>query len=320
MTAIENCFKDLGPYKGSNGKIGVIGGCFEYTGAPFYAAVSSLRSGSDLAHIFCTKSAGVPIKSYSPEIIVHPTLASSQEDIIPNFEDHANLIAENTTKWFPAIHSLVIGPGLGRDRFLTDHLVPKLWTSAVNQSKNYLEKLLVIDADGINILLTHQNLLSGYKDAVLTPNIIEFGRLWEAYMTTPVPKFNIQEPNIAWKDPESLEIRDVISLSQKIGSFLLIKGQVDIITDGQRCLCIGSEGSQKRCGGQGDILSGVISTCLYNAQKNNTDFLQAIALACMITRRSGLLAFRKKGRGLTAPDMIKALPKALSQVLGEFSL
>ena len=30
-------------YKGSSGKIGVVGGCFEYTGAPFYAALSALK-------------------------------------------------------------------------------------------------------------------------------------------------------------------------------------------------------------------------------------------------------------------------------------
>lgn len=40
-------------YKGQNGKIGVIGGSFEYTGAPFYAAISSTKGGGDLSAIFC---------------------------------------------------------------------------------------------------------------------------------------------------------------------------------------------------------------------------------------------------------------------------
>jgi ATP-dependent NAD(P)H-hydrate dehydratase len=42
----------VGSYKGSSGKTGTVGGCFEYTGAPYYAAIASLRSGSDLAHVF----------------------------------------------------------------------------------------------------------------------------------------------------------------------------------------------------------------------------------------------------------------------------
>mgnify|MGYP003950106785 CR=1 FL=1 len=62
--------------KGDNGRIGVIGGSYEFTGAPFYSAISALKSGADLAHIFCSKSSSVSIKSYSPEIIVHPVFVS----------------------------------------------------------------------------------------------------------------------------------------------------------------------------------------------------------------------------------------------------
>lgn len=64
-------------HKGDNGRIGVIGGSFEFTGAPYFTAMSSLKSGGDLAHIFCAKSAAIAIKSYSPEIIVHPVFTLS---------------------------------------------------------------------------------------------------------------------------------------------------------------------------------------------------------------------------------------------------
>lgn len=63
-------------YKGDNGRIGVVGGSYEFTGAPFYSAISALKSGADLAHIFCSKSSSISIKSYSPEIIVHPVFFS----------------------------------------------------------------------------------------------------------------------------------------------------------------------------------------------------------------------------------------------------
>lgn len=53
-------------YKGDNGRIGVVGGSYEFTGAPFYSAISALKSGADLAHIFCSKSSSISIKSYSP--------------------------------------------------------------------------------------------------------------------------------------------------------------------------------------------------------------------------------------------------------------
>ena len=44
--------------KGQNGRIGVLGGSYEYTGAPYYAAQSALQAGADLAYVFCADGAG----------------------------------------------------------------------------------------------------------------------------------------------------------------------------------------------------------------------------------------------------------------------
>jgi ATP-dependent NAD(P)H-hydrate dehydratase len=93
-----------------NGKVGVLGGSKEYTGAPFYAALSALRSGADLSHIFTPFSeALIPMKCYSPEIIVHE--AKSCKDMVA---------------WLNALQSLVIGPGLGRDDTLGPYLLELL--------------------------------------------------------------------------------------------------------------------------------------------------------------------------------------------------
>jgi|ERR1700722_1553594 len=61
-------------HKGQSGRVGILGGAREYTGAPYFAAISALRLGADLSHIICDPNAATPIKSYSPDIIVHPTL------------------------------------------------------------------------------------------------------------------------------------------------------------------------------------------------------------------------------------------------------
>uniref|UniRef100_A0A087Y609 ATP-dependent NAD(P)H-hydrate dehydratase n=1 Tax=Poecilia formosa TaxID=48698 RepID=A0A087Y609_POEFO len=92
-------------HKGQDGRIGIIGGCKDYTGAPYFAAISALKVGGDLSHVFCTKDAATVIKSYSPELIVHPVLDS------PN-------AVEEIEKWLPRLHGLVVGPGLGREDFL----------------------------------------------------------------------------------------------------------------------------------------------------------------------------------------------------------
>ena len=43
-----------------------------------------MLAGVDLSHVFCDRTAGGPIKSYSPELIVHPLLASGDDEVPPN--------------------------------------------------------------------------------------------------------------------------------------------------------------------------------------------------------------------------------------------
>ena len=63
--------------------------------------------------MFCDEAAAVPIKSYSPELIVHGCLRSSTANA-----DAYEQQADEVSKWFPALSALVIGPGLGRDEGL----------------------------------------------------------------------------------------------------------------------------------------------------------------------------------------------------------
>jgi len=102
LKSILTKFEDF-KIKGDNGIIGVIGGSIEYTGAPYYAGISALKSGSDLIHIFCHTDAAIPIKCYSPELMVHPAF-----DTIDN-----KVLLDKTVRWFKSMDSLIIGPGLG---------------------------------------------------------------------------------------------------------------------------------------------------------------------------------------------------------------
>lgn len=79
-TQLIQAFKKVIPpllfdaHKGEAGRIGVVGGSEEYTGAPIFASMAAFRTGADLVHVFCTSSAAIPIKSFSPDLIVHPIL------------------------------------------------------------------------------------------------------------------------------------------------------------------------------------------------------------------------------------------------------
>ena len=71
--------------KGENGRIAIIGGSYEFTGAPYYAAMGALKGGADMAHLFCPKCVATPIRAYSPEFVVHPifTLSDELEEELP---------------------------------------------------------------------------------------------------------------------------------------------------------------------------------------------------------------------------------------------
>lgn len=83
-------------YKGQCGRICVFGGCIMYTGAPYFAAISALKAGADLVHVMCEQQAGQVIKSYSPELIVHPILDTEYA-------------LEEIDLWLPRFHAVVIG-------------------------------------------------------------------------------------------------------------------------------------------------------------------------------------------------------------------
>ena len=164
-------------HKGQAGKIGVVGGCEEYTGAPYFAAMSALRMGADLAHVFCAEGAGHVIKSYSPELIVHPYMREGGSG--SNGGTHtaydAELVTEAMEKiepWLDRMSAVVVGPGLGRD--------PTMCETAKRIIAAACEKdiPLVIDADGIRLVMEDEDasLVSNNGRVVLTPNKAELDR------------------------------------------------------------------------------------------------------------------------------------------------
>ncbi|KAL4349671.1 hypothetical protein AHAS_Ahas10G0065300 [Arachis hypogaea] len=104
-------------HKGQAGKIAVIGGCREYTGAPYFAAISTLKIGADLSHVFCTKDAAPIIKSYSPELIVHPVLEESYSVREEDKKTISRKVLAEVDKWMERFDCLVIGLGPGRDPY-----------------------------------------------------------------------------------------------------------------------------------------------------------------------------------------------------------
>ncbi|XP_055532119.1 ATP-dependent (S)-NAD(P)H-hydrate dehydratase [Wyeomyia smithii] len=265
---------DTNRHKGQAGRIGVVGGSLEYTGAPYFAAISALKVGADLVHVFCPKAAAEVIKSYSPELIVHPLLDSN--DAIIQIEP-----------WLERLHVLVIGPGLGRDRFVL-HTATELIKIC-----RQLQKPLIVDADGLHLITQDISLVKDYNGVILTPNAIEFSRLFG-------------------NDRD----RILIEIKEKVGRGLTVleKGLNDRIYDTlamEKFECP-QGGSGRRCGGQGDLLAGALATFYYWAlesrqEMNPNPAVIACFAASFLTKNCNSYAFETKGRSMTCGDMIEQI-------------
>ena len=145
-------------HKGECGRIAVFGGCVLYTGAPYFAAIAALKAGADLVHVFCEKGAGSVIKSYSPELIVHPVLGNLTYIIL----DHNCVYCVDTEygieeidQWLPRLHCVVLGPGLGRNQSMLGRI------SIIIEKAKSRKIPIVVDADGLWHLATNPSLLQG---------------------------------------------------------------------------------------------------------------------------------------------------------------
>lgn len=151
-------------------------------------------------------------------------------------------IVGKVTKWFPSVTAIVIGPGLGRDPFVLECV-----EEIIEEAKS--KKLpMVIDGDGLFLVTSKLELLKGGEERIiLTPNVMEAKRLANKILHGKHPS---ETP------PEELEY-DPRELAQKLGGVAIVnKGKSDLVTDGKESLECDIEGSQKRCGGQGDLLAG----------------------------------------------------------------
>jgi ATP-dependent NAD(P)H-hydrate dehydratase len=162
------------------------------------------------------------------------------------------------------LHVLIIGPGLGREPYMQTFANVAL--SLARQKGMFI----VLDADALYLVGQEPSIIQGYRRAVVTPNIVEFRRLSEQVGV----------------DPNTPIDKRAEAVSRKLGGVTVLqKGPKDIIAADSTGEMASSEASQlgdtdqkfekvkevvevdlpgglKRCGGQGDLLSGAVGTFL----------------------------------------------------------
>lgn len=197
------------------------------------------------------------IKTYSPNLMVHPLMRQSpspQSSNESSSSEPADKIASRIIEMLPRLHVVVIGPGLGRDPLMQD-TVAKVIEAARKQGLP-----LVLDADALLVIQKSPELVKGYKLAVLTPNVVEFGRLCKALgIEEEVQKKEKENDG----DKGKQETVKVEALARALeGVTIVQKGFNDFISDGKTTLAVDLTGGKKRSGGQGDTLTGSIATFL----------------------------------------------------------
>jgi ATP-dependent NAD(P)H-hydrate dehydratase len=151
-------------------------------------------------------------------------------------------IARKVIEMLPRLHVLVIGPGLGRDPLMQDTC------ANVIEAARKQNIPVVLDADGLNLAQAHPELIHGYRECILTPNVVEFGRLCKSkgIDTHTIPNGKGAE-----------------ELAKAFGGVTILqKGERDYISNGEKSFVCDVEGGLKRSGGQGDTLTGSLATFL----------------------------------------------------------
>lgn len=264
--------RDPWGHKGNFGKLLLLCGSRGYTGAAFFAAMGALRSGAGLVFL------GVPESIYGIEAV------KLNEPVIFPLPDaggrlSADAVPEILTR-LPQMDAVLVGPGLGQSE----------GTLAVVRA--VLEKAecpVVVDADGINVLSAHRDLLRGRKSpTILTPHDGEFARLGGV----------IGEDRMA----------AAAALAEELGCVVLLKGHETCITDGTDGYLNPTGNPGMAVGGSGDVLAGVI-TALLGA---GLPPLEAAACGAWLHGAAGDRCAAELGQyGMLPTDMLSALPRLM---------
>lgn len=259
-------------HKGENGVVLTIGGG-PYTGAAALAAMAALKTGADLSFVFTPERAWKVVASFSPDLIVMPLdgefLRSEHIPPIRKFLEKAGAV--------------VIGPGLGNNEDA------KKAAESVIDECIALNKNMVVDADAIQVF--GERKCNG--NVVITPHAGEFKELTGISLPPDIDS----RKNIVKEE------------ARKRQCTILLKGAVDIISDGNRIKLNYTHNEGMTVGGTGDVLSGIVASLL----SKGVSAYNAARMGAFINGSAGNIAFEKKSYGMTATELIDEIPEILKK-------
>lgn len=267
--------RNVNSHKGQNGRVLVLGGSENYSGAPALASMSALRSGVDTAMIACPAIVSSSIRSYSPDLIVK---SLSKKYI--RFEDSSDILEMSDD-----VDSIVIGCGIG---------INNETGLVLNEMIEKIQKPIVLDADALKIV-DKNVIIDSDRKIVLTPHKAEF----KAFFDVNIPK-NLDD-----------KIQIVKDIASEFGCTVLLKGVIDIVSDGNRIKLNSTGNPGMSIGGTGDVLAGLVGGLIARGH----DTFEAAFLGSYINGAAGDFAMESYGYNFLASDVVNQIPRVFMKTV-----
>lgn len=265
--------------KYDHGLLLVIGGSEFYSGSPALSALSAFRAGVDMVRIIAPKRAADIIASFTPVLAAYPLkgerLTKEHLSTLISMTESAKAVSRGKI-------TVVIGGGMGRTEETQEVILEYL---------SRVQVPVVIDADAINALGKNPEIISG-KPFLITPHTYEF--------------FILTKKEI-YQLPEEEKIKLVQEEAKRLQTTILLKGPVDIISDGKE-VALNKTGSPLMTkGGMGDTLAGIAGALM----ARGISPFEAGQAAAYINGLAGELAGKKFGESVMVTDLIEAIPEVI---------
>jgi len=265
-------------HKGSFGKVLFIVGSSNYTGAPYFSAMSFLKAGGGLSFLATPLDVASVVGNKGSEIVFVPQKNTLSGSI--SLENEKQLL-----KFSERTDMIVIGPGLSLNDE-TQTLVRRLCTE--------INKPLLIDGDGITAISEDLNCIKKRQaPTILTPHLGEMTR---------ITNYNI-------KQIANDKINILQETSNKLNATIVLKEAHSLIGFPDKNVIVNLSGNNGMAtAGSGDVLAGTIAA-MFGLGLSLDD---TVRIGVFIHGYAGDLAAKDKGEdGLVASDILNYLPAAL---------
>ncbi|MDM8530710.1 NAD(P)H-hydrate dehydratase [Anaerolineales bacterium HSG25] len=274
-------------HKGSFGRVMLVAGSTQYTGAAALTAQAAARSGTGWVMVACPQPIYPILAGLLPEATYLP-VAEAQGGI-------AESAVSTILSQLDRVTAMLIGPGLGQAEGTLNAVTGLL--TAYHADKESINTPLIVDADGLNILAQQPDWWTILPPhTILTPHLGEMGRL----------------TGDSIKSIKSNRLTVATEMAKKWGVVLLLKGAYTIVAEPEgRTMVLPFANPALAKAGSGDVLAGLIA----GLRAQGLPAFESAVTGAYIHGLAGELARENLGAmAVTAGDLIGFLPLALSEL------